>query len=171
MTFDLIAYQAANNQLKQQMTDTLFKQQYPFVYRLAFNLCGNLTEAQDIAQETFVAALKGLDGFKGEAQISTWLYRITTRIAGRSITKTRRAHADKDNIDDFAALDQAEQLKINHDLVKALSQLSVPHRTVLALVAIEGHSHQTAADVLGVPVGTIWSRLHSARKQLLAAMG
>jgi RNA polymerase sigma-70 factor (ECF subfamily) len=57
------------------------------------------------------------------------------------------------------------------ELVAALDALPLDARTVLALVAIEGLSHEAAAEVLGVPVGTVWSRLHAARRKLESALG
>ena len=67
----------------------LFKD-YAFVFRLVFTLVGSSSEAEDITQEVFIAVLRSLARFKGEAKISTWIYRITMRIAGRHIGKRKR---------------------------------------------------------------------------------
>jgi RNA polymerase sigma-70 factor (ECF subfamily) len=110
--------------------------------------------------------MKGLRAFRGESTLRTWLYRITLRMAGRHAAKRRKhssAAFDFDALPDAEDADGAVRLT---ELVKALSGLSLEARAVLSLVAIEGLSHQAAADVLGVPVGTVWSRLHAARRQL-----
>ena len=70
--------------------EALFKEYYAFVFRLAFTLVGSSSEAEDITQEVFIAVLRSLARFKGEAKISTWIYRITMRIAGRHIGKRKR---------------------------------------------------------------------------------
>lgn len=164
--FDLQLYLNSSAAEREQMMAVLFRQYYPFVQRLAFSLCGHSCEAQDIAQEVFIAAIKGLDKFRGESQLSTWLYRITTRIAGRHLARGARHQVGDDELDDLPGLGKADADLNTRELVRAITKLPLPQRTVLSLVAIEGVSHQVAADVLGVPVGTIWSRLHSARKRL-----
>ena len=164
--FDIALYHTGSAAQRQAMMEQVFKQHHPTVYRLAYGLCGNATEAEDIAQEVFIAALKGLANFKGESQLGTWLYRITTRVAGRHMARRSRHQSQGDEIDELPNHDRADADIIAKELIHAIAHLSLPLRTVLSLVAIEGLSHQVAADVLGVPVGTIWSRLHSARKQL-----
>ncbi|NQZ07860.1 MAG: RNA polymerase sigma factor [Algicola sp.] len=169
--FDLQRYLSSTVAERERMMEALFKQYYPFVYRLAFSLCGHVTEAQDVTQEVFIAAMQGLAKFRGESQLSTWLYRITTRIAGRHLARRSKHQGEDDAIEFVASREQADSEVVTSQLIRAISKLSLPMRTVLSLVAIEGVSHQVAADVLGVPVGTIWSRLYAARKKLAENMG
>jgi RNA polymerase sigma-70 factor (ECF subfamily) len=169
--FDLQRYLSSTAAERERMMEALFKQYYPFVYRLAFSLCGHSMEAQDITQEVFIAAMKGLAKFRGESLLSTWLYRITTRVAGRHLARRSRHQGEDECIEQVASRDKADADVVTNQLIEAISKLSLPLRTVLSLVSIEGVSHQVAADVLGVPVGTIWSRLHTARKQLAENMG
>jgi len=166
LQFDLEAYLSATAKQKELIAEALFKNQSPFVYRLAFNLCGNSAEAEDIVQEVFIAALKGLEKFRGESQLSTWLYRITTRIAGRHLARRPKTQTLDNEVSSIPGHEQADTEVANKELVKAIAKLTLPQRSVLSLVAIEGLSHQVAAEVLGVPEGTVWSRLHSARKRL-----
>lgn len=165
-TFDIKLFLKCNNAERERMTQVVFEQHYPAVYRLAYHLSGSETEAQDIAQEVFIAALKSLAKFKGESQLSTWLYRITTRITGRHLARNNRFSWTDNSIDHIADDSQADTDIVAKELLQAITKLPLPLRTVLSLVAIEGLSHQVAAEVLDVPVGTIWSRLHNARKQL-----
>ena len=164
--FDLKLYQNSDATEREKMIEGMFKIQYPFVYRLSYTLCGNADEAEDIAQEVFIAAIKGLVKFRGDSQLRTWLYRITTRISGRHLARKSKQQMVVVELEDIANCDKAESEIEFNELVHAIGKLSLPLRTVLSLVAIEGLSHQLAADVLGVPIGTIWSRLHKARKQL-----
>jgi RNA polymerase sigma-70 factor, ECF subfamily len=130
--------------------EQLFREHYPYVVRLAASMTGDAELARDVAQEVFIAAHEGLRAFRGEAAPRTWLYRITLRMAGRHAVRHRK-HAGA-------------------GLVAALGKLSLTSRTVLSLVAIEGLSHDEASEVLDIPVGTVWSRLHAARRELAQAM-
>jgi len=164
--FDLQLYHMSTTEKKEAMKKAMYIQLYPFVYRLAYNLVGNAMEAEDIAQEVFIAALKGLTKFRGESKLSTWLYRITARIAGRHLARKPNHQPLNAEVENLPNREQADADVINEELVQAIAKLSLSQRTVLSLVVIEGLSHQATAEVLGVPIGTIWSRLHSARKQL-----
>jgi RNA polymerase sigma-70 factor, ECF subfamily len=152
---------------------SVFRAHYPYVVRLAASLTGDAESAKDVAQDVFVAVFRGLRGFRGESSVKTWIYQITLRTAGRHSVKRRKQPAtgldlDFDELHGGESADSAAALA---ELVAALASLPLEARTVLALVAIEGLSHEAAAEVLGVPVGTVWSRLHAARRRLLAAMG
>jgi RNA polymerase sigma-70 factor (ECF subfamily) len=164
--FDLTLYLNSAKAEREKIIESIYKRQYPFVYRLAYSLSGNVMEAEDVAQEVFIASIKGLATFRGESLLSTWLYRITTRICARHLARKPRHQWLNTQIDELPNSDRADSDIVSKELLQAILKLSIPMRVVLCLVAIEGLSHQTAADVLGVPVGTIWSRLHSARKQL-----
>ena len=145
--------------------EAIFNEHYQYVMRLAFNLTGSRSEAEDILQEVFIAVLKGLPNFRGEASHATWIYRITVRIAGRHRQKRSPYVAlDKHHMDSLVA--RGEMDVTTRQLLTALHKLPMAQRTLLVLVAMEGMSHQQAAEVLGVPVGTIGSRLHTARKAL-----
>ena len=158
------------------MTDSdfanVFREHYPYVVRLAASLIGDVESAKDVAQDVFVAVFRGLRKFRGESSLKTWIYRITLRTAGRHSVKRKKQAATGLNFD-FDALhggESADSGAALAELVAALASLPLEARTVLALVAIEGLSHKAAAEVLGVPVGTVWSRLHAARRKLVLAI-
>ena len=140
-----------------------------------FSLCVHLTrdraEAEDALQETFLAVHRGLAGFRGDARLSTWIWRIAIRAALRA--RARRGSAEP--LDSEPAAPQHRNPAIVRDerdrLQAGLAALSADHRVVIALFAIEGLSHKEIAELLGVPEGTIWSRLHLARKRLAEALG
>jgi RNA polymerase sigma-70 factor (ECF subfamily) len=150
--------------------EQLFREHYPYVVRLAASMTGDAELARDVAQEVFIAAHQGLRAFRGEAAPRTWLYRITLRIAGRHAVRHRKHAGAGLDLDTLAGAETADSTAALTELVAALGKLSLTSRTVLSLVAIEGLSHDEASDVLGIPVGTVWSRLHAARRELAQAM-
>ena len=139
--------------------EDVFSEHYPSVYRLALSLYGNHADAEDIAQEVFLAILRSLPSFRGESSLGTWVYRITLRIGYRWVARRR----DTVEIDGRAA---APDQSLPIDLIQALRQLPIQARMVVLLVTVEGLTHDEAAQVLAIPSGTVASRLHHARKRL-----
>lgn len=148
------------------------------LYHTAYRLVGNAEDAQDVVQEAFLHAYQSLASFKGDSLFFTWLYRIAVNTA-ISLKRKQRAvlslHARQElesrlepadvsvGAQPHQALEQAEEVQ---RLQRALAQLSPEHRTVLILKELEGHKYETMAEILGVPIGTIRSRLHRARLEL-----
>lgn len=153
--------------------DTVFAETHGRVLGLCLHLTGNLADAEDAAQETYLAVTKALAKFRREARVSTWVYRIAIRSALR--VKARRPAVEPLDMEPASeprnpALDRER----SRQLRRALSRLSFEHRTVLALFSLDGLSHREIAGTLGIPEGTVWSRLHLARKKLaveLEALG
>ena len=137
---------------------------YESIYRIALGLSANRSDAEDIAQEVCVAVLRGLPKFRGDARITTWLYRITFRVATRWLARRRRSVELPESL---AAADSTLPL----DLMRALDRLSFDARMVILLVSVEGMTHAEAAAILAVPEGTVASRLHTARRRLAALLG
>jgi RNA polymerase sigma-70 factor, ECF subfamily len=139
---------------------------------LCVHLCGNRATAEDALQEAFISVFRALPGFRADARLSTWMYRIAAREALRH--RAREAARRSEPIDDEAAApfagDPAVRREESEALLRALDRLSADHRMVLSLFAVDGLSHREIADILGVPEGTVWSRLHGARKRLAAEL-
>ena len=142
----------------------IFSEHYQNVYRLALSLSGNHADAEDIAQEVFVAVIGALPKFRGDAKLSTWIYRIALRVCTRWLA--RRGTADE-----LPATLTAIDHSIPIDLINALRKLPIDLRTVVLLVSVEGLSHDEAAEVLAIPAGTVASRLHYARRRLVDLIG
>lgn len=148
------------------------------LYNAVYRLLGNADDTQDVVQEAFLNAYQSLDSFKGDALFFTWLYRIAFNTA-ISLKRKQRVilsidgtndeghnvdpHDESDDIQPGWALEQAEQERKIH---AALSRLSPEHRAVLVLKDMEGQKYEEMAEILGVPIGTIRSRLHRARLEL-----
>ncbi len=140
------------------------------VFRLARRLTGDPALAEDIAQDVFVRVILALPTFRGDAHLTTWLYRITMRVAGRHLARRARDRGSQ-HAQPAVAPDRAEQHVERDAVERAIAALPLARRTVLVLVTLEGFSHAQAAEVLGIPEGTVWSRLHAARKQLAGMLG
>lgn len=150
-----------------RMADPLaqvFREHYQSVYRLALSLSGNHADAEDIAQEAFVAIMQALPKFRGDAKLSTWVYRITLRVGTRWLAR-------RGTVAELPAALPATDASIPIDLINALRKLPIDSRSVVLLVAVEGLSHDEVAEVLAIPVGTVASRMHYARKRLEELLG
>ncbi len=134
-------------------------------------------DALDVVQEAFLHAYQHLGSFKGDAQFFTWLYRIAMN-AAISLRRKRKpalriVGPDGEPVIDPAdpsdgsqpahALEQSDRERV---VKKALSRCSAEHKAVLVMKDMEGMKYEEMAEVLGVPVGTIRSRLHRARLEL-----
>ena len=133
------------------------------LYRIAVGLTGNATDAEDVLQETFIGAFKGLKGFEGRASVKTWLTRILFMQSAQWRRGRRRKPAQR--LDEAAAapLGSAEATL---DVEAAIEQLSPEHQQVLLLREYDRMSYDEIAEVLEVPRGTVESRLHRARSEL-----
>jgi len=155
------------------------------VWRLAHNVLRDREEAWDVAQDAFVRAYQALPSFRGQSAFYTWLFRIVMNLAadrvrqraarGRAFGTERVPEEDWERImtdQGVVAPDSsAAQTEDRARIVKALDTLSDDHRTIIMLSDLEGLSYREIAEVLDVPMGTVMSRLHNARKRLRDALG
>jgi RNA polymerase sigma-70 factor (ECF subfamily) len=147
------------------------------LYNAAIRLVDNPEDAADVVQDAFLNAYQSLHSFKGDAEFFTWLYRIAFN-AAISLKRKKRAVVsldaagpesgiDPDDPSEYikpgAALERSEE---ETQLQGAMIRLSHEHREVLILKDIEGMKYEDIAEILGVPIGTIRSRLHRARLEL-----
>jgi RNA polymerase sigma-70 factor (ECF subfamily) len=153
--------------------EELVRTQQHRVYGLALRMLGNAAEAQDVAQEVFLRAHRGLAEFRGDARLSTWLYAIVSRLclnrlAGGERRLTRDGEEALSRIADARpGPDQTlEQGELAEALSRAIGELPEERRIVVVLRDIEGLAYEEIAEVLELPVGTVRSRLHRARLDL-----
>lgn len=148
----------------------------PRMRRFAYSLTGSMEEAEEIVQSACEKALSRLDQFEPGTRLDCWMFQIvrTVRIDRVRYSSRRPAGADA-NIGETAVFDARthEQLeaRIDLDIIRReIANLPDEQRVVLALVTIDGMSYQDAADTLGVPIGTVMSRLARARRKLAEAI-
>src|SRR4051812_38955679 len=155
--------------------DELVRRTYVDTYTLAMRLTAHEEDARDVVQETYLRAWKGLKTFRGDAQFTTWLYRITANTAYTTVKRRRRHRAD--SLD--AMLDDpvetrieaqpeasAEQSALLARLSDTLDQLPPKLRVLVVLKDVYGLSHEEIAEELGISVSAAKVRLHRGRKKL-----
>ena len=146
------------------------------VYRLAYRMCGNAYDADEAAQEAFVAAWRALPNFRGDAKFSTWLYRLTSNAAIDVMRREKRHQTVGDGemmelADDAdSPQETVERTEQQEAVQKALSTLSEEYREVLLLRYMEELDYAEIAEVLQLPSGTVKSRINRAKAALKAAL-
>jgi len=160
--------------------DRLYRDHVDRIYRFAQRLCGQVEDAQDLVQDTFLNAYRGLEGFRGDAQVSTWLYRIAARACLRLRRKRKGEPARELSLDEFIPTSEGEfRLQLptdgltpeealeNKELKRALHQaiqkLPNKYRVVLVLRDMEGLTAKEVGTIMGLNERAVKSRLHRAR--------
>jgi RNA polymerase sigma-70 factor (ECF subfamily) len=166
--------------------EALVRRYQSWVFTLALRMVGEPAEAEDMAQEIFLKAYRGLRGFKGASRFSTWLYSIASHHCLNHVQALRRRpsasrrgaeHQNASNNDPPAAVDRlpdgaprADALLEQADLARIvqaeLARLTEDHRIILVLRDIQGLSYEEIAETLGLELGTVRSRLHRARLEM-----
>jgi RNA polymerase sigma-70 factor (ECF subfamily) len=142
------------------------------LYNTMVHLTGSAEDAKDVVQDAFVKAYVKLESFQRSSAFYTWLYRIAFNTA---MSRQRRRRETRSIEEDCghepadpgsAPADRLEQEELAGQVQRALAALSEEHRTVLVLRDIDGCEYEAVAEILGIPLGTVRSRLHRARMQL-----
>lgn len=154
--------------------EALVRATHADTYTLAYRLTGNEEDARDVVQETYLRAYKGLKRFRGEAQFTTWLYRITANCASTHLGRRRKhRHDELDEsvglVDERAEHDpilRADASELREELKVALQDLPPKLRSVIVLRDIYDLPHEAIAEELGISETAAKVRLHRARKKL-----
>lgn len=153
--------------------NTLVRKHAGAVYAHAYRFFGDPQAAQDATQEVWVNVYNSLSGFESRSAFTTWLFRVTRNVcldmrrAGRRVAPP----VDPITIHGFASSDTAGDAGARVDLEMALRALSPEDRDAFNAVALFGLPYAEAAHVLGVPSGTVKSRVFRARRALVALLG
>jgi RNA polymerase sigma-70 factor (ECF subfamily) len=137
---------------------------------LAFRLLGTSERMDDALQEAYVRAFRGLPRFRGQAAFSTWLYRIAYNACQDELRRSRWDETSLRDVDAVGSADPGDAVARRLDLARALAALPFDLRAVVLLVDAEGMDYREAGEVLGIPPGTVGSRLNRARVSLRAAL-
>ena len=135
------------------------------VWRFAYHFTRDRALADDVTQEAFLRAFRFLHTFRGDSKVSSWLFRIARNCA---IDQIRARDAYVGRVTPIAGSPVDPQARV--ELHAALDAVTAEHREPFLLVEVFGLSYQEAADVLGVRVGTIKSRMHRARRAMMDAL-
>jgi RNA polymerase sigma-70 factor, ECF subfamily len=163
--------------------ELVFREYAPRIYNLARRMLGNDADAEDVTQDVLLQVVRKLDTFRGDAQISTWLHRVTVNAAlahrqKRANRQKREASEATDDVLETAAPETAvkrwnvapddpvlaaEQAAV---IENAINQLPEPFRDVYLLADVEGLPNAEIGEMLGLSVAAVKSRLHRARMRM-----
>ena len=158
--------------------ETLLERHEPRLYRFARRLCRSSTDAEDVLQESLLAAARGIRTFRGASSLSTWLYSIARSYCIKKYRRRRSAPTEVslDAGEAAGALERPdpapgpeaalEAKRLERALEKSIARLDRPHREVLILRDVEGLTAPEVSAVTGLSVAAIKSRLHRARARL-----
>ncbi|MGV3616733.1 MAG: RNA polymerase sigma factor [Fimbriimonas sp.] len=152
---------------------TIAREHYEAVFRFCARRVG-MDRASDVAQETFLTAQKALSKFRGESTLSTWLIGIAHNECRRASRQMRTEPLLLEIDPARPSSERAEETLVDREALRvALAKLSEDHREVVVMHEIDGLTYEEIAAIVGVPIGTVKSRLHHAfmnlRKALLPA--
>lgn len=156
------------------------------VFQLVLGIVKDREEAMDVVQDTFVKVHQNLPGFKGDAAFTTWTHRIAYNLAIDSVRRTGRVQ--RVSVDETTLTDEGEQHdpyavnspspqkaalrgELAEEIQRALAHLSENHRSILLLRELDGLSYEELSETLGIPKGTVMSRLFHARQKLQIELG
>ena len=146
------------------------------VYALTSRMCRNPADAEEAAQEAFLAAWQGLPFFRGDSSFSTWLYRLASNACVDVLRREGRHQAAASLDDGDAAIDlpdgslsphdEAERSELRQQIEDGLAALPPDYRQVLILRELHQRSYDEIADILSLDLGTVKSRINRGRKRL-----
>lgn len=156
---------------------TLVERHERRVYNLALRMTGREEDARDAAQDAFLTALRKLSSFRGEAAFTTWMHRVTVNACYDLLRKRQRQplldRGGEDNLprpEPPPAPDHADVTVLSIDVQRALLEVPEDFRVVMILHDVQDLPQEEVAAIVGVPVGTVKSRLHRGRVALAKAL-
>lgn len=169
--------------------EDLVKSHSTYIYNLAFHLTnGNHSEADDLAQMTFIRAFRAIRRFEGRSELRTWLHRITVNLWKNMVrSQVRRKYfhhrslnepvgeEDRGGVRDLPEpssdpATQVERSELDRLIRKAIEQLPLDEREVMVLRDLEGFAYEEIAKLTRLPLGTVKSRIARARRLLRASL-
>jgi RNA polymerase sigma-70 factor, ECF subfamily len=143
------------------------------VFGLIARMTSNRQEAEDLAQEVFLRVHRGLPYFRGEARLSTWIYRIVAHLClqerqrGGPVAWSLDDPEHGTSVGEPGVVDaRFSDLELRDRLEKAMAQLPAQYRLVLAAHYLQGVQYEDLAEALGLPLGTLKTQLHRAKRRL-----
>ncbi|MDT5272062.1 MAG: hypothetical protein QOH49_4248 [Acidobacteriota bacterium] len=156
-----------------QAFEELFRLHRRLVYGLSLRMTQDVAEAEDVTQEVFVLLFRKIGGFRGEANFTTWLHRLTVN---QVLMRFRKNKSRREDALEDEELQPHESVRMNSPkasqlidritLESAIAQLPPGYRAAFILHDVEGYEHEEVARILGCAVGTSKSQLHKARTKL-----
>ena len=136
------------------------------VYAMIYRMVTDRTQVDDLAQDVFLKVHRGLPYFRGEARLSTWIYRIVSNVCVQA-RSVRRATTSATDVAEPSSIDGAfADIELRDRIEKAMAQLPENYRFLIAAHYLKGVQYEALAESLGMPLGTIKTHLHRAKRQL-----
>ncbi|MEK7615607.1 MAG: RNA polymerase sigma factor [Patescibacteria group bacterium] len=158
--------------------EKLVEQYQRDIVNFHYRLVGNRPDAEDLAQETFLKVYHKLDSLKDQEKVKSWMYSVARNVTIDFFRRNKNKSIPLDNLllENYAratAVDYRDEIsskEISQELQKTVAQLSTEDQTIVKLLYYEGFSYREICDLLHINQNTLKSRLHRARKVLLAAI-
>jgi len=150
--------------------DLLLRRHYDRLYALCRRMTGDDADAADACQEALMAIVRGLPGFDGRSAFGTWAYRVTTNACLDELRRRRRRPEPglpEGSAEVPSPLDQVESSTTRIDLDRALQSLPADYRAAVVLRDVCGLAYDEIAETLGIPAGTVRSRIARGRSALI----
>lgn len=144
----------------------LIEAEIPRLRRYARFLCRNVDDADDLVQDCLIRAISNLERWQPGTNLRAWLFVILRNVYINDKRRSNRSPVSAGSENDYANYGVSGNQEARQELLQlqdAFNKLSVEHREILTLVTIEGFAYEESASILGVPVGTVRSRLARAR--------
>ncbi len=145
------------------------------VFAICLRTLGEREMALDATQETFITVFRKVSQFQGNSAFSTWIYRVAVNTCYDMLRRAKRKQADAlpEHVDppDLAAADELSSVELRPDISAAMAGLPDEFRAAIVLSDLEGLPLSEVSEIIGVPVGTVKSRLFRGRRLLASALG
>ncbi len=160
--------------------DALVRDYSERVYNHVYRMLGNREDAEEATMDVFMKIHRGLADFRGDAQLSTWIWRITTNVclSRRSKMKEQTVSAGTENAEDVIAdldpMSNPDELllkeEMREELARSIAKLPEQEAAAMTLFYLEGMKYEEIAAVLGMPMGTVATAVHRGRERLRKKM-
>ncbi len=148
--------------------EELVEQYKDLVFALTIRTVRDRSRAEDLAQDVFLRVHRGLPYFRGEARLSTWIYRIVANVCAQEILRRPPATTSIDGAGRAASRSDRQfgAIEVRDRLDKAIARLPAHYRLIVAAHYLEGVRYEDLAEALQLPLGTLKVQLHRAKQQL-----
>ena len=140
------------------------------VYAMIYRMMADRTQVEDLAQDVFLKVHRGLPYFRGEARLSTWIYRIVANVCVQARSGRRPMPSSSDVAEPASADGAFADLELRDRIEKAMAKLPDNYRFLIAAHYLKGVQYEALAESLNIPLGTVKTHLFRAKRQLRELM-